>query len=80
MPLRGWLALVAVAVGTFAMVTAEQLPMGLLTPIGGSLDVSEGPAGLLVTVPVLSPPPPRRCCPSSFGKPIGAPSWSPCWV
>ncbi|MCT9088933.1 MFS transporter [Streptomyces sp. ASQP_92] len=52
-PLRRWLALVAVAVGTFAMVTAEQLPMGLLTPIGGSLDVSEGTAGLLVTVPGL---------------------------
>ncbi|MFD9792834.1 MFS transporter [Streptomyces sp. NPDC059070] len=52
-PLRRWLALVAVAVGTFAMVTAEQLPMGLLTPIGGAFDVSEGAAGLMVTVPGL---------------------------
>ncbi|MFI6849309.1 MFS transporter [Kitasatospora sp. NBC_00085] len=52
-PLRRWLALVAVAVGTFAMVTAEQLPMGLLTPIGGAFDVSEGVAGLMVTVPGL---------------------------
>ncbi|MEV7615567.1 MFS transporter [Streptomyces sp. NPDC089799] len=52
-PLRRWLALVAVAVGTFAMVTAEQLPMGLLTPIGGAFDVSEGRAGLMVTVPGL---------------------------
>ncbi|MEU6237933.1 MFS transporter [Kitasatospora sp. NPDC047058] len=52
-PLRGWLALVSVAVGTFAMVTAEQLPMGLLTPIGGAFDVSEGAAGLMVTVPGL---------------------------
>ncbi|MBP0454796.1 MFS transporter [Kitasatospora sp. RG8] len=52
-PLRRWLALAAVAVGTFAMVTAEQLPMGLLTPIGGSFDVSEGTAGLMVTVPGL---------------------------
>ncbi|MFF1902766.1 MFS transporter [Kitasatospora sp. NPDC058218] len=52
-PLRRWLALVAVAVGTFSMVTAEQLPMGLLTPIGGAFDVSEGTAGLMVTVPGL---------------------------
>ncbi|MEV6978322.1 MFS transporter [Kitasatospora sp. NPDC093806] len=52
-PLRRWLALAAVAVGTFAMVTAEQLPMGLLTPIGGAFDVSEGTAGLMVTVPGL---------------------------
>ena len=52
-PLRRWLALVAVAIGTFAMVTAEQLPMGLLTPIGGAFDVSEGTAGLMVTVPGL---------------------------
>ncbi|KUJ69617.1 transporter [Streptomyces albus subsp. albus] len=52
-PRRRWLALVAVAVGTFAMVTAEQLPMGLLTPIGGAFDVSEGAAGLMVTVPGL---------------------------
>lgn len=44
---RRWLALVAVAVGTFSMVTAEQLPMGLLTPIGGAFDVSEGTAGLM---------------------------------
>ncbi|MER7001018.1 MFS transporter [Streptomyces sp. NPDC000410] len=52
-PLRRWLALVAVAVGTFSMVTAEQLPMGLLTPIGGAFDISEGTAGLMVTVPGL---------------------------
>ncbi|MFE2727160.1 MFS transporter [Kitasatospora sp. NPDC059327] len=52
-PLRSRLALVAVAVGTFAMVTAEQLPMGLLTPLGGAFDVSEGTAGLMVTVPGL---------------------------
>ncbi|MEV6521621.1 MFS transporter [Longispora sp. NPDC051575] len=52
-PTRRWLALVAVAVGTFAMVTVEQLPMGLLTSIGGSLDVSAGTAGLMVTVPGL---------------------------
>ncbi|MET7300954.1 MFS transporter [Embleya sp. NPDC005575] len=41
------------AVGTFAMVTVEQLPMGLLTSIGSGLGVSEGTAGLMVTVPGL---------------------------
>jgi predicted MFS family arabinose efflux permease len=30
--LKRWLAVVAVAVGTFLVVTAEQLPVGLLTP------------------------------------------------
>ncbi|GLZ79959.1 MFS transporter [Actinorhabdospora filicis] len=50
-PARRWLALIAVAVGTFTMVTVEQLPMGLLTGIGGSLNVTTGAAGLMVTVP-----------------------------
>lgn len=48
---RRWFALIAVAVGTFTMVTVEQLPMGLLTGIGGALNVSTGTAGLMVTVP-----------------------------
>ncbi|MFI6284347.1 MFS transporter [Streptomyces sp. NPDC051018] len=52
-PLRRWLALVAVAIGTFSMVTIEQLPMGLLTSISGAFIVSEGAAGLMVTVPGL---------------------------
>ncbi|WP_246236528.1 MFS transporter [Actinomadura chibensis] len=52
-PRRRWLAVVAVAVGTFLVVTAEQLPVGLLTSVGGDLGVSEGTAGLMVTVPGL---------------------------
>lgn len=51
--LRNWLAVVAMAVGTFALVTVESLPVGLLSLIGGTLDVSEGTAGLMVTVPGL---------------------------
>lgn len=51
--LRNWLAVVAMAVGTFTMVTVEQLPVGLLTSIGASLGVSDGTAGLMVTVPGL---------------------------
>ncbi|MFC0842436.1 MFS transporter [Streptomyces noboritoensis] len=52
-PLTRWLAVVAMAVGTFALVTVESLPVGLLPFIGESLDVSEGTAGLMVTVPGL---------------------------
>ncbi|GAA2778866.1 MFS transporter [Saccharopolyspora taberi] len=39
------------AVGIFSMVTAEQLPVGLLTPISEQLGTSAGRTGLLVTVP-----------------------------
>ncbi|MET7337917.1 MFS transporter [Nonomuraea sp. NPDC005650] len=46
-----WAAVSAVAFGTFLLVTAEQLPIGLLTPVGSALSVSEGAAGLMVTVP-----------------------------
>ncbi|TDC23300.1 MFS transporter [Streptomyces sp. 8K308] len=42
--------MVAVAAGTFTVVTSEMLPVGLLTPIGDSLGVSEGMAGLTLTV------------------------------
>ncbi|MEU8799180.1 MFS transporter [Spirillospora sp. NPDC048819] len=51
--LKRWLAVVAVAVGTFLVVTAEQLPVGLLTSVGADLGISEGTAGLMVTVPGL---------------------------
>ncbi|WP_374231029.1 MFS transporter [Streptomyces sp. UNOC14_S4] len=47
---RGWPAVVAVAAGTFTVVTSEMLPVGLLTPIGDALDVTEGTAGLTLTV------------------------------
>ncbi len=48
--LRGWLATGAVAVGTFLVVTVEQLPTGLLPLIAGGLRVPEARVGLLVTV------------------------------
>ncbi|WP_433722341.1 MFS transporter [Nocardia sp. CA-129566] len=38
-----------VAVGTFLLVTAEQLPIGLLSPVGSALRISQGAAGLTVT-------------------------------
>ncbi|MFG1749461.1 MFS transporter [Streptosporangium sandarakinum] len=48
-----WPAVTVVALGTFLLVTAEQLPIGLLTAVGSALSVSEGTAGLMVTVPSL---------------------------
>lgn len=49
--LQSWLAVASIAVGTFAMVTTEFLPIGLLTDIAKSLGVSDGTAGLMVTTP-----------------------------
>ncbi|WP_055478623.1 MFS transporter [Sphaerimonospora mesophila] len=49
-PIKSWIAVTAVALGTFLVVTVENLPMGLLTAIGGGLNVSDGEVGLMVTV------------------------------
>ncbi|MEV5754367.1 MFS transporter [Actinoallomurus sp. NPDC052308] len=46
---RGWTAVGAVAAATFTIVTSEMLPVGLLTPIGRTLRVSEGTVGLTLT-------------------------------
>ncbi|NUY32288.1 MFS transporter [Paraburkholderia sp. JPY303] len=48
-----WLSVIAVAVGAFAFVTAEFLPVGLLPQIAHDLGVSPGVAGLMVTTPGL---------------------------
>ncbi|BBP97814.1 MFS transporter [Burkholderia sp. SFA1] len=48
---RQWLSVIAVAVSAFAFVTAEFLPVGLLPQIAHDLDVSNGVAGLMVTIP-----------------------------
>ncbi|MGH3387284.1 MAG: MFS transporter [Actinomadura sp.] len=37
--------------GIFSIVTTEILPIGLLTPIGSSFTISDGTAGLMMTVP-----------------------------
>ncbi|MDO3703277.1 MFS transporter [Micromonospora sp. C28SCA-DRY-2] len=52
-PLLGWLAVVSVAMGIFVIVTAEILPIGLLTSIGSTFGVSDGIAGLTMTMPGL---------------------------
>ncbi|MGV7209884.1 MFS transporter [Oxalobacteraceae bacterium A2-2] len=51
--LQAWLAVLSVAVGAFALVTSEFLPVGLLPAIAAELGVTEGMAGLLVTAPGL---------------------------
>ncbi|AXG77862.1 MFS transporter [Streptomyces paludis] len=52
-PDRGALtpAVFAVAVATFTVVTTEMLPVGLLTALGDGLRLSDGTAGLTVTLP-----------------------------
>jgi predicted MFS family arabinose efflux permease len=48
-----WLAVIAVGLATFAVVTTEMLPVGLLTPIATALQVSAGSAGLMISLPAL---------------------------
>lgn len=48
-----WLAVAAVSLATFSVVTTEMLPVGLLTPIADTLDISSGTAGLMVSLPAL---------------------------
>ncbi|MCX5076762.1 MFS transporter [Streptomyces sp. NPDC054949] len=50
---KGWLAVLAVTLGIFSLMTSELLPVGLLTPVGDALKVSEGTAALMVTIPGL---------------------------
>lgn len=52
-PRRPWAAVGVVAAATFAVVTTEMLPVGLLTSLGAGLGVSAGTAGLAVTLPGL---------------------------
>ncbi|MFF5935129.1 MFS transporter [Streptomyces sp. NPDC012508] len=49
----GWARVGAVTLGIFTVMTAELLPVGLLTPVAAELNVSPGTAGLTVTVPGL---------------------------
>ncbi len=48
-----WNAVFSLAIGVFALVTAEFLPASLLTPIAGSLGISDGTAGQAVTATAL---------------------------
>jgi predicted MFS family arabinose efflux permease len=50
-PLIGWLGVISVMLGIFVIVTTEILPIGLLTSIGSSFIISDGMAGLMMTMP-----------------------------
>ncbi|MGA4943096.1 MFS transporter [Streptomyces cinereoruber] len=50
-PPSGWPAVVSVMLGIFVVVTTEILPIGLLTSIGSGFTVSDGTAGLMMTMP-----------------------------
>lgn len=52
-PLVSWLAVISVMLGIFSIVTTEILPIGLLTSIGSSFTISDGMAGLMMTMPGL---------------------------
>ncbi|MFD0901715.1 MFS transporter [Actinomadura sediminis] len=47
----GWPAVLSMTLGVFSIVTTEILPIGLLTSIGASFAVSDGTAGLMMTMP-----------------------------
>lgn len=48
-----WPGVLSIAVGAFALVTTEFLPVGLLPAIAAELHVTEGVAGMMVTGPGL---------------------------
>lgn len=50
---RGWFAVAAVSFGTFALVTSELMPIGLLPKIAAGVSAAEGNVGLTITIPGL---------------------------
>ncbi len=51
--IKTWLAMLAMLATSFALVSAEFLPAGLLTPMARDLGISEGMAGQVVTATAL---------------------------
>ena len=51
---NAWPAVVAIALGSFALVFSEVIPVGLLADISGHLGVSIGTGGLMVVVPAVA--------------------------
>jgi predicted MFS family arabinose efflux permease len=49
-----WPAVVAIALGSFALVFSEVIPVGLLADISGHLGVSVGTGGLMMVVPAVA--------------------------
>jgi predicted MFS family arabinose efflux permease len=51
---NAWAAVVSIALGSFALVFSELIPVGLLGNISGHLGVSVGTGGLMVVVPAVT--------------------------
>src|SRR6185437_13243018 len=51
---NAWPAVVSIALGSFALVFSEVIPVGLLADISGHLRVSIGTGGLMVVVPAVA--------------------------
>jgi predicted MFS family arabinose efflux permease len=51
---NAWPAVVSIALGSFALVFSEVIPVGLLADISGHLGVSIGTGGLMVVVPAVA--------------------------
>src|SRR5512140_2131126 len=51
---NAWPAVVSIALGSFALVFSEVIPVGLLGDISGQLRVSVGTGGLMVVVPAVA--------------------------
>src|SRR6266487_3565598 len=51
---NAWPAVVSIALGSFALVFSEVIPVGLLGDISGHLRVSIGTGGLMVVVPAVA--------------------------
>lgn len=47
---RPWLGVAAITASLFVFLTTELMPIGLLTPLSGSMGISVGVAGLMVTL------------------------------
>lgn len=48
-----WLSVVSLTFGSFALISSELLPMAVLTPMAGDLEITEGAAGQAVTLTAL---------------------------
>ena len=59
-PRRTWLGVLSLALGAEIIVTTEFTPVGFLPDVAADVDVSLGAAGLMILVPGLSAPSPRR--------------------
>lgn len=51
--INNWPSIYVIGLSTFAVVTTEMLPVGLMTPISAEMNVSLAIAGLMISVPAI---------------------------